>query len=165
MKPLLVVCMATVLVALPSACRQSTDTHEADIQAIRDTEAQWNQDYLSRDPDKLAAYYSEDAVLMAPGMPAAAGKANIRSSIAALTSDPALSLKFQASKVDVAQSGDLGYTLGSYVMTLTNPQTKRIMHDYGSYVTTYRKGPDGKWKAVADIATSEIPPESSHASS
>jgi hypothetical protein len=46
-------------------------------------------------------------------------------------------------------------------MTVTDPQTKQIINDHGSYVTTYRKQPDGTWKAVADIATSAVPPPSS----
>jgi ketosteroid isomerase-like protein len=58
----------------------------------------------------------------------------------------------------VAKSGDVAYTQGSYTMVMTDPQTKQVINDHGSYVTTYRKQPDGTWKAVADIATSEVPP-------
>jgi hypothetical protein len=43
-------------------------------------------------------------------------------------------------------------------MAMTDPQRKQVINDHGSYVTTYRKQPDGAWKAVADIATSEVPP-------
>jgi ketosteroid isomerase-like protein len=91
-------------------------------------------------------------------MPATTGKDAIRAALKGMVTDPALSLKFHASKVDVAQSGDIGYTQGSYTMTMTDPQSKQVINDHGSYVTTYRKQPDGMWKAVADIATSEVPP-------
>jgi ketosteroid isomerase-like protein len=60
--------------------------------------------------------------------------------------------------VEVAKSGDLAYTQGTYQMTMTDPVSKHVIHDHGSYVTTYAKQPDGMWKAVADIATSEAPP-------
>jgi hypothetical protein len=46
-------------------------------------------------------------------------------------------------------------------MAMTDPQTRQVINDHGSYVTTYRKQPDGTWKAVADIATSEVPPPAS----
>ena len=72
--------------------------------------------------------------------------------------DPALSLKFHASKIEVAKSGDVAYTQGTYTLTLTDPQTRQLVHDQGSYVITYRKQPDGTWKAVVDIVTSEVPP-------
>jgi len=158
MKRILIMTAATVIVALAGACNHAANNHDADVQAIRDTESQWNQDYLSRDPEKLAAYYADDAVLMAPGMASVAGHENIHTLLKTMTADPALSLKFQAQKIEVAQSGDLGYSQGSYLMDFTDPQTKKVVHDHGSYVTTYRKQTDGKWKAVADIATSEVPP-------
>jgi hypothetical protein len=46
----------------------------------------------------------------------------------------------------------------TYTLTLTDPQTKQLIHDQGSFVTTYRKHPDETWKAVTDVATSEVPP-------
>jgi hypothetical protein len=52
----------------------------------------------------------------------------------------------------------MGFTQGSYTMTMTDPSSKKVITDHGSYVTTYAKQPDGSWKAVADIATSEVPP-------
>lgn len=157
MKRLSTLCAAAALVLTLTACNQ-TETHDIDVRTIQGTEAQWNLDFLSRDPDKIVAHYADDAVLMAPGIPPATGKNAILNSIKTMVADPALSLKFQASKVEVAKSGDIAYTQGSYTMTMTDPQTKQVIHDHGSYVTTYRKQPDGTWKAVADIATSEVPP-------
>jgi ketosteroid isomerase-like protein len=93
---------------------------------------------------------------MVPGGPPTTGKDAIQKSLTTTVSS--MDLKFQASKVDVASSGDLGYTQGSYTLALTNPKTKKVANDHGSYVTTYRKQADGSWKAVADIATSEVPP-------
>jgi ketosteroid isomerase-like protein len=69
-----------------------------------------------------------------------------------------LALSFKASKVDVAKSGDLGYTQGTYKMTMTDPTTHKPVEDHGTYVTTYRKQADGSWKAVTDIASSSVPP-------
>jgi hypothetical protein len=43
-------------------------------------------------------------------------------------------------------------------MAMTNQNSKRVGSDRGSHVTVYRKEPNGEWKAVADIATSELPP-------
>jgi uncharacterized protein (TIGR02246 family) len=158
MKRLASLCAMIAIVLTMTACNQTADHHDADVKAIQDNETQWNQDYTSKDPDKLVAYYADDAVLMAPGMPATSGKDAIRTILKQMASDPALSLKFHASKVDVAKSGDIAYTQGSYIMTMTDPQTKQVINDHGSYVTTYRKQPDGMWKAVADIATSEVAP-------
>jgi len=149
---------ATAIALLATACNQSANTHDADVQALKDNETQWNADWLSKDAAKIAAHYSDDAVLMVPGTPSTTGKDAILASLKQMTTDPAVSLKFQASRVEVAKSGDLGYTQGTYTLTLTEPTTKQVINDHGSYVTAYRKGADGTWKAVSDIATSEVPP-------
>jgi uncharacterized protein (TIGR02246 family) len=147
------------LALLLTGCSQtSTEATAPDGRALRDLEAQWNQDYLSKDPEKLVAHYADDAVLMAPAMPASVGKDAIRKTMTEMLKDPALSLKFAPSRVEMAKSGDVGYTQGSYTMTMTDPNSKQVINDHGSYVTTYRKAADGSWKAVMDIATSEVPP-------
>ena len=133
------------------------DTHDADVKAISDSEAQWNQEWAAKDVDKVAAHYADDAVVMTPGAPATKGAAAIRSELQEMMKDPGFALKFHASMVDVSKSGELGYTQGSYEMTMSDPKTHKPMTDHGSYVTTYRKQADGSWKAVADIATSEVP--------
>src|SRR4051812_36827572 len=138
-----------------SAPAAAPDTHDADVKAIGDNEAQWNKDYEAKDLDKIAGHYADDAVLMAPGSPSAQGKDAVRAELQAMMKDPAMMLRFHASKVDV--SGEMGYTQGSYTMKMTDPKTHKVMEDHGSYVTTYRKQADGSWKAVADIATSEVP--------
>jgi uncharacterized protein (TIGR02246 family) len=165
MKALAMLCgMAAIALAM-SGCNQSApvatlaaDTHDADVKAISDNETQWNQDYVAKDLDKIAAHYADDAVLMTPGAEAVSGKDALRAALKELLSDPAASLTFKASKIDVSKSGELGYAQGSYKMTVTDPKTHKLLNDHGSYVTAYRKQADGSWKAEADIATSAVPP-------
>ena len=149
--------MALIALAM-TGCNQAADTRDADATAIKSYETQWNQDWAAKDAAKLAAYYADDAVLMAPGAPATAGKDAIVSELKGMLSDPALSLQFKTAKVEVAKSGDMAYSQGSYILAMTDPQSHQVVHDHGSYVTTYRKQADGSWKAVEDIATSEVPP-------
>lgn len=162
MKAFAALCGTAVIVFSIAACNQPPaappDTHDAEVKAISDTETQWVKEWAAKDVDKIAATYADDAVVMTPGMDAVHGKDAIHAMLKQMTADPALSLTFQATKVEVAKSGDIGYTQGSYKMAMTNPTTKKVMEDHGSYVTTYHKQADGSWKAVADIATSEVPP-------
>ena len=158
MKRFATLCAISAIALTMTACNQTPDTHDADVKAIQDNEAQWNQEYAAKDNDKIVAHYADDAILMVPGTPSSSGKEAIRAALKEMVADPALSLQFHATKVEVAKSGDVAYTQGTYTMTLTDPKTKQVINDHGSYVTTYRKQPDGTWKAVADIATSEVPP-------
>lgn len=104
------------------------------------------------------AFYADDEVLMAPGMEPFHGKDAMRAGLKDMLADPAVSLTFQSSKVEVAQSGDLACTQGSYKLTVTDPATHKPINDHGNYVTTFRKQADGSWKAVADIPSSAVPP-------
>jgi uncharacterized protein (TIGR02246 family) len=163
MKTLVLLC-ATAALAI-TACNQpqppaatTADTHDADVKAISDIETEWNSDYAAKDVDKVAAHYADDAVLMTPFAEAFKGKDAVRGALKQLMSDPALALTFKASTVDVAKSGDLGYTQGSYTLTVTDPATHKPVTDHGSYVTTYRKDANGSWKAVADIASTAVSP-------
>ena len=134
MKRFVVLAGASVIALLAAACNQSASTHDAEIQTIKAIETQWNQDYVSKDADKIAAHYGADAVLMVPGMPPTSGRDAIHSALEQMVSDPAMTLKFQASKVEVSKAGDLAYTQGSYTLTVTDPQTKKIINDHGGII-------------------------------
>ena len=131
---------------------EDAGTHAARIQAIRDNETRWNREFEVRDLEKVVAHYSDDATMMAPGLPAASGKDAIRAVVEQMVADAALSLKFQTSRVEIAESGDMAWSQGSYTMTMTDPGTKKPVTSSGSYVTVYRKEAGG-WMAVSDIAS------------
>lgn len=150
------ICMPFVCLLLLAGCRASGN-HDADVKAIQDNESQWVQDFAAKDVNKIVAHYADDAILMMPGAPPATNHDAIQHLFQGIVNDPAFSLKFSASQTQVAASGDLAATRGTYVLQMTNPATKRPMQDQGSYVTVYRKYPDNTWKAIEDITTSENP--------
>jgi uncharacterized protein (TIGR02246 family) len=160
MKRFATLCAIIAVAFTMAGCNQTSASHDADVKAIQDNEAQWNQDYAAKDNNKIVAHFADDAILMVPGMPSTSGKEAIGAALKQMVSDPALSLQFHPARVEVARSGDVAYSQGAYTLTLTDPQTKQVVNDHGSYVTTYRKQPDGAWKAVADIASSEVSPPS-----
>lgn len=165
MKVLPLFCATAAIAFAMTGCNQAPpapiappDTHDADVKAITDLETQANSDWAAKNADKLLGFYADDGVLMAPGGETLKGKDAIKGGINGMLADKALSLTFKSTRVDVAKSGDLGYTQGDYQLTVTDPATHKVVHDHGTYVTTFRKQPDGSWKAVADIATSSVPP-------
>jgi len=157
MKRFIILSALLAIAGTTVACNHQGGNRDADIQLLKDNETQWNQDYAAKDLDKLVSYYSDNAVLMAPGMPAIEGKDAIHNALKQMMADQAFALQFQSSRWDVAESSDLAYTQGSYTYTSTDARTKRAVTDHGSFVTTYRRSANGSWKAVADIATSSVP--------
>lgn len=142
----------------PFASAETSVGRAADVQALKKTEDQWNKDFASKNYDALVQHYTNDASLVGGGGPAVIGADNIRGAYKQMLSDPNFALQFQARRIEVAKSGDIAYTEGSYTMTMTDPSTKKPMNDKGSYLTAYKKQPDGSWKTVADYAASEMPP-------
>jgi len=111
-----------------------------------------------KDAMAFAALYVPEAIMMTPGMPPMKGQDAIRTGMKALLGDPNFKIDFASDKVEVADSGDMAATRGSYTLTVTDPATKKAINDKGSYVTVFRKQKDGAWKAVLDCNVSEIPP-------
>jgi uncharacterized protein (TIGR02246 family) len=137
---------------------QDAGKHAAEVQAIKENEIRWNREFASKDLEKIAAHYADDATVMVPGLPASMGKEAIRQMLSAMVADPMMSLKFQTLRVEVAASGDMACSMGSFTAIETDPSTKKPVSSAGSYVTLYKKQA-GAWKAVFDIA-SQGPDES-----
>jgi ketosteroid isomerase-like protein len=154
---LLVTCVA--LPALLTSCSNAMpDTHDADVAALKDSEAAWVKDAATKDVEKFVAHYTDDASVLIPEAPIFTGKEAIRGALKPMLSDPNFALTFGATKVDVAKSGELGYTQGPYSMTVSNPKTKAPTTEKGKYLTVYKKQADGTWKAAEDTFMSDAPP-------
>jgi ketosteroid isomerase-like protein len=65
-------------------------------------------------------------------------------------------LKWEPTFVDIAKSGDLGYTYGNYELTVFDLKGNKKVK-YGYYITVWKKQADGTWKFVFD-AGNESPP-------
>jgi ketosteroid isomerase-like protein len=58
--------------------------------------------------------------------------------------------------VEVAKSGDLAYSTGTYTDAWKDPQGKLIT-DKGKIMEVWKKQTDGRWKVVADTYNSDLP--------
>lgn len=140
-----------------SGCQQAAKAADptqksAIADQIRALEKAWVKDYANRDVPRAAGHYASDGMLMPAGMNRMSGPKAIRGGIEALMRDPAFKISFSPERVEVADSGDLAYTRGTYRMETTDPKTKQPHAETGNYMTTYKKQADGSWKAVDDIA-------------
>ncbi len=139
-----------------TACKQQTpDTRAADVEAVKNLDAQWSKTAGTHDVDATVAYYSDDAVLLAPNQPILTGKQALRASWATLLS-PNNDLNWHATHVEVANSGELAYLTGTYQLTAKDAQGHASL-DRGKIIEVFRKQPDGTWKVVADMYNSDLP--------
>lgn len=124
--------------------------------AVRDLDAQWSGAAEARDVDKLVSYYADDATVLPAHAAIATTKEAIRSIFKNLLTVPGVALSWKAAKVDVAQSGEVAYSMGTYELTAPDDSGKPTI-DRGKYVAVWKKQPDGKWKVVTDIWNTDLP--------
>jgi ketosteroid isomerase-like protein len=139
-----------------STVKQPGSTRAADEAAVRQTDENWSKAAQSKKVDDWVAFYSDDAVLLPPNDKKASGKEDNRKVIADLLALPGLALSWEPAKVEVAQSGDLAYTQGSYQLTTTDAKGKPST-DRGKTLEIWKKQADGTWKCVADMWSSDLP--------
>ncbi len=163
-RTIITVCLLSIFVTVSFAQAKPATKPEAaaaksddGTKAIKDTEAAWVKAFASKDAEKIAAFYTEDAMLIANG-PTVTGRAAIMAAFKGMAADPKFSLTFSSTKVEVAKSGELAYSSGTYTLTLSDPKTKKLLTDKGQYATVFKKQADSSWKAVVDVANSNPPP-------
>jgi uncharacterized protein (TIGR02246 family) len=159
------VCMALVL--LPAAgllgCAQKAQSAQpavnvAEVEsAIRATDAQWLATVKTRDAEKAASFWSDDASIFPPNAAPVIGKQAIRSYVAGAFASPAFSIDWKTDKVVVAASGEMAYSTGTDVFTFKTPDNQ-LHSEHTNGVVVWKKQADGSWKAAIDIWNADAPP-------
>jgi uncharacterized protein (TIGR02246 family) len=140
-----------------AACGKTVPNNSADSSAIRSSQDAWYKSYNSGDGAAVAALYADDAVLMAPNVPAARGIAEIREYY---SKDAP---KFQASGLtavegpigDIGISGDLAWQGTTFTVTDKSGTTVET----GKVLTVLQRR-DGKWMIIRDTWNSDAAPAS-----
>jgi uncharacterized protein (TIGR02246 family) len=137
---------AAILLLLLCACASSTTTSSNDADAYIRTAAQrYTSAFNAGDAATVASFYTDDAVLTPPNMPATQGIAAIRGAVSGfLASHPTLSF----SPDSITQNGDTATERGRYTLT-AGGQT-----DHGTYTAVWKRQADGTWKMSADTVVS-----------
>ena len=143
-----------LLVLTVLICSCNTNTQEESLEKwkneIIDTEKAF-ADMAQKEgiAKAFVAYAAEDAVLLRNNS-LIIGIDSLRENFNRQKSQPGkVSLTWKPDFVDVASSGDLGYTYGKYVYTTTDSTgTKNAVE--GVFHTVWKRQTDGKWKYVWD---------------
>ena len=126
---------------------------EAERRALMDFDAALFASH--EDVNEFLTFMADDATFMPADAPLARGDA-IRATWEQLLSLPGFDLEWSASSAQVAEAGDMGYTIGTYKLTVEHDGTALVTA--GKYVTLWRKQVDGSWKVVVDCFNADGPP-------
>ena len=135
---------------------QSPDNRAASEAAIRKADADWVKAAQTKDVESWMAFYADDAVALPPNEKTAANREAIRKSISNLLGLPGLAINWSPTKVEVARSSDIGYLHGTYEVSFNGPNGQPTT-ELGKMVEIWRKQPDGSWKCIVDMWSSDMP--------
>lgn len=145
---------ATVVLALSLiflGCVSTSTTHMSDNSAdpyIRAAAPRFMTAFNAGDTAKVASFYADDAVFLAPNSDITSGREAIRKAFEPFAAAKA-NLSFSTDRI--VQSCDVAYEHGHYQMQMGS------MTDRGKYLTVWRKMPGGDWKIVADMFNTNEP--------
>ena len=97
--------------------------------------------------------------MLVPNAPIVTGKDAIAKFIASAFALQDYKITWHPNKAEVARSGELGYTSGTYEMSFKDASGK-TSSDKGKYVMVWKKQADGAWKVLLDISNSDLSPAS-----
>ncbi len=146
--------IAAAFVAL-AGCQKAGPDVAAVSDEVKRGVRDWVTLYTAGDADGIAAKYSEDAIVMAPGAPAAVGRDAIRYFLAGDSANSkAAGIKLVISDGDlVGVSGDLAWHSGGYVVNDASGATI----DSGHYLEVLQNF-DGKLLIIRDTWNSDRAP-------
>jgi len=138
---------------LLTACASAEQAKPAPTSASVEDLGRMNRDFAAAlnagDAALAASYYTEDATLIPPGEPMVHGRAAIEAYWkAGIEQGGVHDASVQTIKAE--SSGDIGYEIGSYVLTAKGPDGKPVQES-GRYIELLRRGADGKWYSTAGI--------------
>jgi ketosteroid isomerase-like protein len=142
-------------VTVSSIAHAAADTPmSAGGKALARLDDDWSKAAIARNVDKVASFYAADCMAYPPNAPASVGAAAAKAVWASYFADSSFTISWTTTHADVAKSGDLGYTTGTYQDSYKGPDGKMV-NEVGKYVCVWAKQKDGSWKAVHDIWNSD----------
>lgn len=141
-----------VMVALLAGRSSASADAQANADMLRRLEAEFMKSAAEHGSAGYMAYYADDAVELPNGADALQGKDAIAKTMGFLDQKDN-HLSWTPVYAQMAASGDLGYTYGTYVFT-TKDKSGKTVEDHGKYTSIWKKQKDGKWKVVLDMGNS-----------
>ncbi len=140
--------------ATAEAGKSTSDRSKAEAE-LRATDLAWSAAASRKDVDATVAFMANDGETLAPNEPAAKDKAAVRTGWVNLLGLPGLAIDWRPLRVQVAASGELGFTSGIYTLTSNDANGKPVT-DRGKYLEVWTKV-DGQWRCLSDAYSSDIP--------
>ncbi len=103
----------------------------------------------ARGAEGFISYFADEVTLLAKDGAPIVGKASASAVMRRAWALPQYSLTWAPLHAELAKSGELGYTYGTYERKFL--QDGKPFTETGKYVTMWKRQRDGKWKVILDL--------------
>jgi len=134
---------------------QVTSSQEEDVAAITAVSKARAQAFNESDAQGIAVHFTEDAILMAPGAPAAQGREAVAAYYQSIFDEYEPVLESYYEEVEV--SGDMAYGRGEAKVTLTPREGGPTTTSTSKYLNILQRQPDGSWQTTHDAWNANKP--------
>ena len=140
--------MLPLLIIACSGCK----SHESGMSNVRAEvekgNAKFSEAFEQGNAEAIALLYTQDAIVFPPGSEMVKGREAIGSFWKTTRESGVKSVKLTT--VDVGESGDLAYEVGTVLLTI-QPEGKESTTASAKYVVVWKRQKDGSWQLHRDI--------------
>lgn len=122
---------------------------------LRAADIAWSEAAGKKDAEAVAGFMTDDGSTLPPNQPILTGKDAVSKGWQDMLSLTDSEVKWVPTQVQVSESGDMGFTTGTYTLTFTDPAGAKV-NDKGKYLEMWKKV-DGEWKCYLDMYSSDMP--------
>ncbi len=143
---------AAALLLASAGCAPAAPAVDTDALAkqLIQLDDDWSAAAGARDIEAVAAFYAPDAVAYPPSAVVAVGYEAAKAVWAGYFADSTYAIAWKTTAAEVAASGELGFTAGTYEDSYMGPDGT-LVQSTGKYLCVWQKQADGSWKAVHDM--------------
>lgn len=117
---------------------------------LRERDAAWSKLASSGgDVEEILDFWTDDAVVVPPGMPPVRGKDALRDYVTGSQAIPGFSISWSADQVELSADGSLAWMLGSNLVEMDGEDG--AIRSEGRVVTVWRLEDDGEWRCCLDL--------------
>ncbi len=121
------------------------------VDELRERDAAWSRTASSgAGIDEILSYWTDDAVVVPPGMPPVVGKEALREYVAGSMNIPGFRISWTSDRIEVSEDGSMAWILGANLVEM-NDEDGNPMAIPGRAVTVWRRESDGEWRCCSDI--------------
>src|ERR671913_738864 len=96
---------------------------ELERKRLLDRDAEWAAlSSIGREVERILSFWTDDAQVLPPGLPAFSGKAALRRYVEGALAIPGFHITWTTSEATLSPDGQLGYLLSTNAVTLAGPE-------------------------------------------